>query len=58
MSFLSRMRAPGRSVIAGAIVLILVLPLDENKNDAVIAARLFPSAVKQIPSDKRMPDFN
>ena len=33
-------------------------PLDENETDAVIAERLFPSAEKQISSNKKMPDFN
>ena len=32
-------------------------PLDANETDAVLADRLFPSAPKQVPSNKRMPDF-
>ena len=32
--------------------------LDENETDAVIAERLYPSASKQISSNKKMPDFN
>ena len=33
-------------------------PLDENETDAVIAERLYPSASKQISSNKKMPDFD
>ncbi len=32
-------------------------PLDENETDAVIAERLFHSASKSVPSNKKMPDF-
>lgn len=33
-------------------------PLELNETDAVLADKLFPPASKQVPSNKRMPDFD
>ena len=33
-------------------------PLEPNETDAVLAGKLFPPASKQVPSNKRMPDFD
>ena len=45
-------------VLKRAREISLSWPLDENETDAVIAERLYPSASKQISSNKKMPDFD
>lgn len=45
-------------VLKRARKLDIFWPLEPNETDAVLANRLFPSAPKYIPSNKRMPDFD
>jgi len=45
-------------VLKRAKELNIFWPLEANETDAVLAEKLFPSAQKQVPTTKRMPDFN
>ena len=45
-------------VLKRAKELNIFWPLEANETDAVLADKLFPSAQKQVSSNKRMPDFD
>lgn len=46
------------SVLKRARELNISWPLGPNETDAVLADKLFPPKPKQVPSEKRMPDFD
>ena len=45
-------------VLKRATELKIFWPLEPTMTDAILADRFFPSVTKQVPSDKKKPDFD